>query len=91
MLVTTVQQPGAEAYESQISIHTSTENIDISLARESQNNLSDTTRAHGLLDPGKCIKRSIKQKWNEREYHVQYRKDVSHVSVKMSCATNQLP
>ena len=46
-------------------------------------------RAHGLLDNGKDRKRASKRKWNDRDYHIQDRKYVSHIWVKMSCATNQ--
>ena len=72
-------------------IHTSTENIDISLASGFKKNLSDPTRAHGLLYCGKDRKHDSKQKWDEREYHVRDRKYLSHISVKMSFATAQLP
>ena len=49
MLMTTVQLPGASAYYSQMAMHTSTENTDTSLERESQKHLSDPTWSHGLL------------------------------------------
>ena len=71
MLMTTVQLTGAEDYESQMEVHTSTENKDISLAREFQKHLSDPTWAYGLLDHGKGRKLASKQKWTDREYHVQ--------------------
>ena len=89
--MTTVQMPGEEAYDSQMAMHTSTENTYISLAREFQKRLSDPTRSHGLLRCGKDRKRSIKRNWTEHEYHFQDRKCVSHISVQMSCATTQLP
>ena len=71
MLFTTVQLPGAETYESQMVIHTSTSRTDTSLARELQKHLSNPTRSHDLLDHGKDRKRASKRKWNDREYHVQ--------------------
>ena len=44
-----------------------------------------------MLDPGKDIKCAIKQKCTEREYHIEDSKDVSQISVKISCATTHLP
>ena len=89
--MTNVQLPGAAAYDSQMEIHTSNVNTDTSLSREFQKHLSDPTRAHGLLYHGKDIKHASKRKWNDCDYHVQERNDVSHTSVKMSCATTKLP
>ena len=43
MLMTTVKLPGAESSDSQMAIHTSTSNIDISLSREFQKHISDPT------------------------------------------------
>ena len=53
MLTTTVKLLGAAVYDSKIVLNTSTVKIDIILERESQEHLSDPTRAHGLLDHGK--------------------------------------
>ena len=47
----------------------STEDTNISLAREFQKHLSDPTRAHGLLDHVKDIKCDSKWKWTGSEYH----------------------
>ena len=41
-----MQLPYAEYYESQMAMHTSTANTDISLAKDFQKNLSDSTSAH---------------------------------------------
>ena len=46
MVIPTVKLPGAAAYESHMSMHTSTSNTDISLARAFQKHLSEPTRAH---------------------------------------------
>ena len=62
MLMTTVQLPGVAAYDSQMVMHTSTTNTYISLAWKFKKNLSDPTRAHGLLDHGKDRKHSSKLK-----------------------------
>ena len=48
MLMTTVQLHNATKNNSQMVIHTSTENTYISLAKEFQNHLSSTSHAHGL-------------------------------------------
>ena len=90
MLTTTVQLNGAADYELQMVMDTSTSNTDISLSREFQF-FSDPTRAHSLLEYGKGIKSSSKRKWNEHEYHFQDRKYLSHISIKISCATTQFP
>ena len=42
------------------------------------------------MDQCKEIKRAIKLNRNDREYHVQNRKYVTHTYVKMSCTTTQL-
>ena len=82
---------GTESYDSHMATNTSTVNTDIILERGFQKHLSDPTRANGLLDQGRYIKRASKWKWNEREYHVQDNKYVSHTSVKISCATTKFP
>ena len=76
ILIITVQLPSAASCESQMAMHTSTSNTDISLAREFQKHLSDLTWEHGLLDLGKYVKCASKWNWNERDYHVQDNKDV---------------
>ena len=91
VLTTTVKIPGTEDYDSQTEMNTSTENKDISLAREFQKYLSDPTRSHVLLYHGKYRKRSIKRKWTYREYNVQYSKDLSQILVKISWELTKLP
>ena len=54
--------PGAEDYYSQMAIHNSTTNTYISLAREFQKNISDTTQTDSLLDHGNYRKLASKQK-----------------------------
>ena len=72
-------------------MHISTKNADIILAKEFQKNLSDLTRAHGLIDNGKDIKIAIERKLTEREYHVQDKKDLQHKSVNISFACTKFP
>ena len=54
-----------------MEMHTSTENSDISLAKKFQKHISDTSRAHGLIDNEKDRKLNSRSKWTERDYHVQ--------------------
>ena len=91
MSVAIVQLPATSAYYSQVKMHTSTTNPDISLARGFQKHISNPTWAHGLLYHGKDRKYASKQKWTDRDYHFKYRKYVPHTSVKTSWATNQFP
>ena len=53
MSVAIVQLPATSAYYSQVKMHTSTTNPDISLARGFQKHISNPTWAHGLLYHGK--------------------------------------
>ena len=83
MFTTTVQLTSNAASDSQMEMHISAANIDISLEREFQKHLSDPTRANGLLGHGKYRTCASKRKWNYRDYHVQESKDVPHTSVKL--------
>ena len=56
MLMTIVQLTVAEAYDTQIVMHTSTGNKDISLARVFQKNILDPSHKNGVVDQGKYIK-----------------------------------
>ena len=91
MLIKTVHLPGEADYYSQMLMHNSSENTDISLARKFKEYISDPTRAHGLLDQGKYRRLDSKFKWTDREYHVQHRKYLPQTSVKMSCYKTQVP
>ena len=72
-------------------MHNSTANTYISLERELKKHISDLTWAHGFLDHVKYRKNASKRKWNEHEYHVQERKYMSHISLKISRATAKFP
>ena len=83
MLMTTMQLPGTSTNDSQIVIHATTSNAETNVARVFQNNnISDPTLAHELIDHGKDRKQSSNSKWMEREYHVQVNKYVQHKSVQ---------
>ena len=64
---------------------------DIGLAKEFQKNLSGPSCKNGLTNQGKYLKQAIQSNLNENYYHVQYRKYVSHTTIKMSYATTQFP
>ena len=50
MLITTVQLHVEETTNSQLVMHTSMSNTDISLAREFKKHISYSTRAHDYID-----------------------------------------
>ena len=81
MFMTTLQITGAEAYESQMEMHTSTSNTYISLTRGFQTHISYPTRKNDVMDQVKERKRSNKQKWTDNEYHVQNNKYLTHTAV----------
>ena len=86
-----VQLPGSVRFDSQIKIHTGTENNDVSLARESKDHLEGKHLQNGVIDQGKSGKRFMEIKWTEIKYHVQYNAAVELKDVKMYCNTNQFP
>ena len=51
-----VQLPGSFRFDSQIKIHTGTENKDVSLAKEFKNHLVEEHRQNGAIDQGKSRK-----------------------------------
>ena len=70
-LMSKVQLPGSVIFDSQIKMHTGTENKDVSLAREFKYHLEGEHRQNGVIDQGKSRKRFTEIKWTERNYHVQ--------------------
>ena len=57
-LVSKVQLPGSVRFDSQIKIHTSTENKDVSLAKEFKDHLEGDHRQNGAIDQVKSRKDS---------------------------------
>ena len=49
-LMSNVQLPGSKRFDSQMQIHTSTQNNDVSLAKEFQQHLSKEHRQNGAID-----------------------------------------
>ena len=72
-------------------MHTSTVNIDTSLAIEFKKHVLDPSRKNGAMDLVNYIKWSSQRKCTEDDYHVQDRKYVSQTSVKISCETTHFP
>ena len=86
-----VQLLGSIIFDSQIKIHTGTENKDLSLAKEFKDHLEGEHRKNGVTDQEKSRKRFMNRKWTERKYHVQDNADVELKYVKMYCNTDQFP
>ena len=90
-LMSKVQLPGSVRFDSQIKIHTGTENKDVSLAHEFKNHLEKEHRQNGAIDQVKSIKRFMEIKWTEIKYHVQGNTAKELKDVKIYCNTNQFP
>ena len=85
----TVQFSGAKGYGTKMVMHTGTCTFDVILASKFQKHLSTMARKPGVIGQGKNKKRSRKQKWTEREYHVQNYSYVAQKEVKNIYNTNQ--
>ena len=85
------QLPGSVRFDSQIKIHTGTENKDVSLAKEFKDRLEEEHSQNGAIDQVKSRKRFTERKWTERKYHVQDNASVELKDVKMYCNTNKFP
>ena len=82
-LMSTVQLPGSNRFDSQMQMHTGTPKYDGSLSTEFQNYLTKEHRKNIVFDQGKHKKRFMKIKWIDRHYNVQDNADVSHKDVRM--------
>ena len=83
MLMTTVQLPGAVAYDSQRGANNLTANTDISFSIEFKKHLSDPSWSHEFSNHGKDRKCASKRTWDDNEYHVQDRKYVPYTIVEI--------
>ena len=90
-LMSKVQLPGSVIFDSQIKMHTDTENKDVSLVKEFKDHLEGEHRKNGVIDQGKPRKRFTEIKWTERRYHVQDNALVELKYIKIYCNTNQFP
>ena len=68
----TVKLPCSERFDTQMEMHTTTHTNNISLAQLFQNNFSNESHRHGIIDDGKHKKIFI---FRNREYHVQKTED----------------
>ena len=90
-MMSKVQLLGSIRFDSQIKMHTGTENKDVILAHELKNHLEEENRQNGAIDQGKPRKRFMERKWTERKYHVQDNVAVELKYVKMYYNTNKFP
>ena len=88
-LMSTVQLPRSEIFDSNIQMYTSARKDDVSLAKQFRENLTKKHRKYGVIDQGTPKKRFMKRKWTYRQYHIQDNADVEHKYVKMYFRTNQ--
>ena len=91
MVMKNVQLPGAASYDTQIEIHTSTQNYDMIISRELKILLSDPSRKNGVIDKGKYRKLFSQQNCNEHKHHFQDRNYFTHTTIENHCVTTQFP
>ena len=87
--MSTVQILGSNRFESQMQMHTGTQNYDVSLAKEFQHHPTKNNHKYGVIDHGKYKIRFMKRKLTYRQYHVQDNADIEHQDMKMYCNKNQ--
>ena len=90
-LISKAKLPGSVIFDSQIQMHTGTENKDLSLAQELKNHMEEEHRLNGAIDQGKSRRIFMERKWTERKYHVQDNAAVELKYVEMYCNTNRFP
>ena len=59
ILISNMQVPGSRGYDNLMAIHTSTNREEVSIARQCQEHLSETTRKNGVIDQGNYINRRV--------------------------------
>ena len=64
-LMSKAQIPGSVRFDSQIKMHTRTENKYVSLAREFKDHLEGEHRKNGVIDQGKSRKRYMNRNWQK--------------------------
>ena len=77
------QTTGSIIFDSQIKVHTGTENKDVCLSREFKDHLKGEHRKNGVIDQGKSRKIFMNRKWTERKYNIQDNADVELKYLKM--------
>ena len=71
-----VQLTGSVIFDSQIKIHTGTENKDLSLSKEFKDHLEGEHRQNGAIDQGKSRKVFMKIKWTEKKSEILHDSDM---------------
>ena len=64
-LMSKLQLPGSVRFDSQIKMHTGTENKDVSSAKEFKDHLEEEHRQNGAIDQGESRKGFMERKWTE--------------------------
>ena len=82
-----VQLPGSDRFDSQIIMHTGTENKYVILAQEFKDHLEEEHHQRGAIDKGNSKKIFMETKWTERNYHVQDNAAVELKDVNIYCST----
>ena len=90
-LMSKVQLSGSFRFDSQIKMHTGTENKGLSLAEEFKDHMEGEHPQNGVIDQVKSRKIFMERKWTEIKYHVQDNELVELKDVKLYCNTNQFP
>ena len=90
-LISNVQLPGSNIFDSQMQMHTGNQKYDVSLAKEFQHHLTKEHRKNGVFDQGKNNKLFMERKWTDRQYHVQDNAAVENQYVKIYCNTIKSP
>ena len=65
-LMSNVQLPGSNIFDSQMQIHTGNQNNDVSVAKEFQQHLTKEYRKNGVIDQGKYKTIFTERKCTER-------------------------
>ena len=59
--MSTVKLPGSKQVDTQMEVHTATQNTNVSLAQEFQKYLSNEPQKHDIIDKGKQKKGQVKK------------------------------
>ena len=82
-LMSTVQLPGSNRFDSEMQMHTGNQKYYVSLANKFQHHLTKEHLKNGVFDQGKNNKQFMERKWTDRKYHVQDNAYVAHLDARM--------
>ena len=88
-LMSNVQLPGSKRFDSQIQMHTITQNNYISLDKEFQQHLYKEHSQKCCHWSGKIQKRATERNCTDRKYLVQDNAAIAQKDAKIYCNTNQ--